>query len=54
MAHQRKTSAAGRPAEGAELAALGQKDVVAGTRRGRLARAVADLTDLLEALEEDR
>ena len=33
----------------ADLAAVGQKDAVAGRRRGRLARAVNDLTDLLEA-----
>ena len=33
----------------ADLAAIGQKDVAAGRRRGRLVRAVNDLTDLLEA-----
>jgi hypothetical protein len=33
----------------AGLAAVGQKDVVAGRRRGRLAGAVNDLSDLLEA-----
>ena len=33
----------------ADLAAAGQQDAVAGRRRGRLARAVNDLTDLLEA-----
>jgi IS5 family transposase len=33
----------------ADLAAAGGKDVVAGRRRGRLARAVNDLTELLEA-----
>jgi IS5 family transposase len=33
----------------ADLAAAGGKDAVAGRRRGRLARAVNDLTELLEA-----
>src|SRR5215211_1059974 len=33
----------------ADLAALGGKDAAAGRRRGRLARAVNDLTELLEA-----
>lgn len=33
----------------ADLAAVGQKDAVAGRRRGRLARAVNDLTGLLDA-----
>src|SRR5512132_4563241 len=33
----------------ADLAAAGGKDVAAGRRRGRLARAVNDLTELLEA-----
>lgn len=35
----------------ADLAAAGVRDAAAGRRRGRLARAVNDLTDLLEATE---
>jgi IS5 family transposase len=35
--------------KGAELAAAGVRDVAAGRRRGRLHRAVNDLTDLLAA-----
>lgn len=36
-------------AKAAALTAVGQKDAVAGRRRGRLARAINDLTGLLEA-----
>jgi hypothetical protein len=38
----------------AELAAAGGKDATAGRRRGRLTRAVNDLTELLEATLFDK
>jgi IS5 family transposase len=38
-------------AKAAELAATGFRDAAAGRRRGRLARAVNDLSDLLQATE---
>jgi IS5 family transposase len=38
-------------AKAAKLAAAGVRDAAAGRRRGRLARAVNDLTDLLDATE---
>ncbi len=48
MANAKRALRAARK-KAAVLAAAGGKDVAAGRRRGRLARAVNDLTELLEA-----